>query len=30
MENEELFAGIAFLKDGSTLITSGTLGECAE
>lgn len=30
MESEELFAGIAFLKDGSTQIASGTLGECAE
>ena len=30
MENEELFAGIAFMKDGSTQIISGTFDECAE
>lgn len=30
MENEDVFAGIAFLKDGSTQIKSGTLDECAE
>ena len=30
MANEDIFAGIAFLKDGSTKITSGTIGECAE
>lgn len=29
-ELDELFAGLAIMKDGSTQIKSGTLRECAE